>query len=198
MMLIEQTTVSGAALPVTEFKNHLRLGTGFADDGVQDAVLESLLRTAMAAIEARTGKVMIERDFLWQLTAWRKLDQQALPVAPVSAIFSLKTLDRIATEELIDPARYVLQRDDHRPRLMATAACLPTIPVGGTAEVVFTAGFGPDWSDMPSDLGHAVLMLAAHYYEHRHETAMSEPSMPFGVTSLIEPYRTVRILGGGV
>ena len=50
MMLVEQTTVPTAALPVAEFKDHLRLGTGFADDGVQDDVLETYLRAAIATI----------------------------------------------------------------------------------------------------------------------------------------------------
>ena len=81
MMLVEQTTVPSGALPVADFKDHLRLGTGFADDGVQDNVLESYLRASMAAIEARTGKVLITRTFSWTLTGWRELCRQALPVA---------------------------------------------------------------------------------------------------------------------
>lgn len=85
-MLIEQTTVPALALPIAKFKDHLRMGTGFADDAVQDAVLESYLRSAMAAVEARTGKVLIERSFMWSLTAWRALGEQAFPVAPVTAI----------------------------------------------------------------------------------------------------------------
>ena len=59
MMLVEQTTVPTAALPVAEFKDHLRLGTGFADDGVQDDVLEAYLRAAIATIEARTSLSLI-------------------------------------------------------------------------------------------------------------------------------------------
>ena len=53
MMLVEQTSVTSESLPVTEFKDHLRLGTGFADDGIQDVVLESYLRASIGAIEAR-------------------------------------------------------------------------------------------------------------------------------------------------
>ncbi|MGB8623245.1 MAG: hypothetical protein WCD16_10540, partial [Paracoccaceae bacterium] len=65
MMLIEQTAVPAAALPVSQFRDHLRLGTGFADDGAQDALLEATLRAAMAALEGRTGKVLLSRPFLW-------------------------------------------------------------------------------------------------------------------------------------
>ena len=52
MMLVEETTVPMSALPVAEFKDHLRLGSGFSDDGIQDALLDAHLRAAMAAIEA--------------------------------------------------------------------------------------------------------------------------------------------------
>ncbi|WP_380052830.1 head-tail connector protein [Falsihalocynthiibacter sp. SS001] len=198
MMTIEQTTVPTEALPLQAFKDHLRLGTGFADDGYQDTVLEAALRSAMAAIEARTGKVIIERVFSWQLSRWRNLGEQAMPVAPVSEILSLRTVDRVGDEMLIDPARYVLQRDTHRPKILATGGCLASIPLGGFAEVAFRAGFGESWEAVPADLGRAMLLLAAHYYEHRTEAEMNRADMPFGVAALLEPYRTVRILGGRV
>jgi uncharacterized phiE125 gp8 family phage protein len=60
-----------------------------------------------------------------------------------------------------------------------------------------SAGYAPDWAGLPADLGQAVLLLAAHYYEYRHETALGDGCMPFGVTSLIERYRTVRLMAGG-
>ena len=36
MMLVEEATVPEAILPVSAFKAHLRLGTGFAESDVQD------------------------------------------------------------------------------------------------------------------------------------------------------------------
>lgn len=197
-MLIEQTTVPAAALPVSQFKEHLRLGTGFADDGAEDALLEALLRAAMAAVEARTGKVLLERDFIWQLTAWRGGDRQALPVAPVSAVSALNIVDRDGNTTLVDAGAYGLEPDTHRPHLVATGSALPTIPLGGRAETSFTAGFGADWAAVPADIAQAVFLLAAHYHEYRHEAAHGERAMPFGVSALIERWRTVRILGGGL
>ena len=55
MMLMEQSQVPLAVLPVAQFKDHLRLGTGFGDDGVQDGVLETYLRAALAAASRATG-----------------------------------------------------------------------------------------------------------------------------------------------
>ena len=49
-MLVEQTTAPAAALPVADFRDHLRLGTGFADEGAEDSLLETFLRAAIAAV----------------------------------------------------------------------------------------------------------------------------------------------------
>ena len=196
MMLIEETPVPLAALPVAEFKEHLRLGSGFAEDNLQDPVLESFLRAAMAAIEARTGKILIAREFSWTLTAWRDPMGQALPVAPVNTILELVLIDRLDVEAVVGPELYKLEADMQRPRLKPMGALLPSVPTGGSVRVRFDAGFGAAWGDLPADLGQAVLLLAAHYYEYRHETGLGDGCMPFGVTSLIERYRTVRLLGG--
>ncbi len=198
MMLVEETQVTDANLPLAEFRAHLRLGTGFAEDQVQDGLLAAFLRAAMAAIEARTGKILLEREFSWSVNAWRDSAGQALPVAPVSALVSLALLDRFGVAVTVAPSAYRLEPDALRPRLMPMGGALPTIPTGGQARLRFLAGYGPEWADLPRDLGQAWLMLAAHYHEYRHDMALGSGCMPFGVTSLIERFRTLRILGGGV
>jgi len=196
MMLIEETAIPFAALPLSKFKSHLRLGTGFAEGGLQDAVLEGFLRAAIAAIEARTGKILIERAFSWTLTAWRDQLGQALPVAPISSILSVVTIDRFDNETTVDPGLYRLEKDNQRPRLRPNTTLLPILPTGGSVRVGFLAGMGPTWDDIPADISQAVLMLGAHYYEFRQETGLGDGCMPFGVTALIERYRTVRVFAG--
>lgn len=196
-MLIEKTSVPDAALPVDEFKAHLRLGSGFGSDSVQDAVLASFLRAAVTAIEARTSKVMLERSFALSVHVWRDLGRQPLPVAPVSAVTEVEIVDRNGVSNAIDGAAYWLERDTHRPYLRASGMALPGIPDAGEAFVTFDAGFGPLWSDVPADLRQAAMLLAAHYYEFRNETSLSDGCMPFGVSSLIERYKIMRLYGGG-
>ncbi|MEM9550012.1 MAG: head-tail connector protein [Pseudomonadota bacterium] len=198
MILIEEATVPDTALPVDAFKAHLRLGTGFAGDVVQDDVLKSFLRAAMAAIEARTGKVLIDRGFRWTLNAWRDAGGQVLPVAPVSAIRRVVLVDRTGAETELGATLYRLEADAHRPRLRPMAGLLPAVPQGGEAVISFDAGLAIDWAGLPADLAQAVLLLAAHYYEYRDNTALSDGCMPFGVTSLLQRYRPMRIgFGGG-
>lgn len=194
MMLIEQTTIPTLSLPLAEFRDHLRLGTGFADDAVQDGVLERALRAALAMIETRTGKVLLERDFIWRISGWRGQDCQALPVAPVSTLINVQIVDRTGDVTVIDPARYRLKEDHFRPQLVAIGGRLPSIPAAGEAEIGFQAGFGAAWGDVPADLAQAVFMLAARLYENR--AGMDDADLPATVEALISRYRTVRTLGG--
>lgn len=196
-MLVEQTTAPAAALPVADFRDHLRLGTGFADEGAEDSLLETFLRAAIAAVEAWTGKVLLERDFRLTLMAWRDTRAQVLPVAPVSEIKSVKIIDCLDWESLVDGSKYRLQQDTHRPVLMARGSRLPTIPAQGSVSIDFTAGFGSGWADVPADLAQAVMLLAAYYYEYRHEMRVGGAVMPYGVSSLVDRWRNVRLLGGG-
>ena len=197
MILIEETTVPAAALPMVEFKAHLRLGSGFGEDTLQDAVLESFLRAALAAIEGRTGKVLFERAFRWSVGAWRTTDAQVLPVAPVTAISTMEIVARDGARQVVDNEAYWLDHDPACPTVRSTGRELPTIARGAKAEVVFVAGYGATWAQIPPDLQQAVLLLAAHYYEYRDETALSAGCMPFGVTSLIERYKSMRLFAGG-
>lgn len=196
MMLTEMTTVPGAALPVQGLKDHLRLGTGFTEDGMQDGLIEAYLRAAIAAVEGRIGKVLIARRFKLVLQDWRSLGEQPLPVAPVSEIVSVTVLDVTEAATVVDPSRYRLVPDLHRPKLAAIGVLLPVVPMDGQAEVVFDAGFGASWAEVPADLAQAVILLAAEYYEVRQVGDAGPAGLPFAVQALIERWRTVRILGG--
>ncbi len=196
MMLTEMTTVPGAALPVQGFKDHLRLGSGFTDDGMQDGLIEAYLRAAMAAIEGRIGKVLMARRFKLVLEDWRGPGEQPLPVAPVTGILSVTVVDAAEVASVVDAARYRLVVDMHRPKLAALGVLLPVVPMDGRAEVVFDAGFGATWAEVPVDLAQAVMLLAAEYYEVRQAGDNGQAGLPFVVQALIERWRTVRILGG--
>lgn len=196
-MLVEQGAVPLAALPVAQFRDHLRLGTGFADGGLQDGLLESYLRAAIAAVEGRIGKALVTRRFLWETAAWSGRPSQALPLAPVSAVIEVALVDAAGARTVLSPSLWRLRRDAHRPKLEPVSGFFPPVPPGGMAEVVFDAGFGPQWGAVPSDLSQAVLLLAAEFYERRHDGNEGWTALPALVQSLISRWRTVRVLGGG-
>ncbi len=196
MMLTELHRVPDAALPLEACKEHLRLGAGFIDDGGQNGLIATYLRAAIAAVEARIGKALLAREFRLRLADWRDARGEVLPVAPVLSVASVTLFDRAGEATPVDPARWRLDPDLHRPRLCPTGWLLPHPVSGGAVEVTFTAGFGADWQSVPPDLAQAVMMLAAQYHESRHGNA-SGPAMPFGVMALIERWRVVRSAAGG-
>ena len=197
MILTEVSAPPAAAVPVRAFAEHLALGSGFADDGAQDAVLELYLRAAMAAIEARLGRALLAREFAWSVACWRESASQAMPIGPVGAVASVTLIATDGSEEAADPDSWSVVRDSQRPRLVGRfGRSLPRIPRSGRAEIRFTAGFGETWDEVPADLRQAVFLLAAHFYENRSETGSVAGSMPFGVLMLLESYRTTRIGGG--
>ncbi len=191
MMMVEMSSVSSVLLPITELTDHLRLSSGFADDGSQDAQLESCLRAALSAIEARIGKALYRRGFTWHLSQWQSAEAQVLPVAPVHSVETVKLVSRGGVETVLDPQSYSLQADTHRPAVLATGS-LPNPTRGGSIEVAFTAGYGTDWHGIPADLRQAVLLQAAELYDAQ---GTGEAGMACGVAVLIEPYRSVRMRG---
>ncbi len=195
MLLTELTQVPAASLPISQLKDHLRLGTAFGADTLQDGLLEAHLRAAIAAIEARIGKVLLSRQYKLTLGDWRALDAQPLPLAPVATLVGISVFDAADTEMVMAPARYKLVQDTHRPKVVANGMLFAQVPSDGRIEIAFDAGFGAVWAQVPQDLAQAVLMLAAQYYETRHDFGGAGIAAP--VLALIERWRNVRVLGGG-
>ncbi len=197
MILVEETTPAEAALPVAELRAHLRLGSGFElpANAEEDRALGGFLRAAMATIEGRTGKVLLRRSYRMVLEDWRDDTGQALPMAPVSAV------DEVAIEmpdgslRDIAPDRWRLIEDAMRPVIRPRSGLLPQVPEGGRVIIRFDAGFAETWAGVPADLGQAVLMLAARYYEDRSDDS-ARHALPMGVSALIERWRAVRVLAG--
>lgn len=192
MYLIEQAEMAAASLPISEFRDHLRLGSGFSDDAFQDAVLEQALRSAIAQVESHCAKAILTRQFVWTLAAWRDLGRQVLPRAPLVSMDALTLIDLDGQAEIIDPKRYSVQVDAHRPAIVAKGFVLPQITVGGRAELMFTAGFGEAWAQVPAGARQAILELAASAYENR----TGSDKLPASVIALLAPYRQVRLFGG--
>ncbi|MGV8987301.1 MAG: head-tail connector protein [Cypionkella sp.] len=197
MMLTEETSVLSANLPVQALKDHLRLGTGFSDGNMQDALIESYIRAAMSAIEGRTGKALMQRRFKLVLQDWRDGSEQALPVAPVAAIASVTFYDVTGAATVLNATAYRLVVDTHRPKLAPSGYLLPMVPTDGRIEILFDAGFGTTWAGVPADLQQAVFLLAGQYYEQRNDFTGASAGLPHPVQALIERWRTVRVLGGG-
>lgn len=185
---------TAATPPLTEVAAHLRLAQGFEGETAAIAALEPYARAAVAAVEGMTGKALSRRRFLWTESRWRDVREAAAPVAPVAQVLAVTVVTADGARTAVDPSRYALTSDDLRSCLIgARGGPLPAIPSGGRAEIEISAGYGDDWSDVPADLGQAVLMLCAHYHEQRHVAAEPAREAPFGVRAIVARHREVRL-----
>jgi uncharacterized phiE125 gp8 family phage protein len=87
----------------------------------------------------------------------------------VRALSEMRVEDATGAVQVIAPDRYGMVVDTHRPKIVARSGLLPSLPTGGRVRLTFEAGFGPVWEDVPADLRQAVMLLAAHFYENRHD-----------------------------
>lgn len=179
-MLTELAPVPAGDLPIAALSDHLRLGTSFLEDSFQDPILEAALRAALAAVEGRTGRALLVREFV--LEAAPVGGRVALPLAP--SMVTMVELD--ADGARTDLTGRVPVRGGSRPAVEG-------LPGRGTVVIGFTAGFGA-WDSVPPDLRQAVLTLAAAWYEDR--AAASEAAFPPAVAAMIAPWRVLR-LGAG-
>ena len=193
MILTEASPAAVNPVPLDEFAAHLRMAQGFADDSAEDALLELYLRNATTVVEARVCKALIRRQFKLQVTAWNRDGQLVLPVGPVAAITSISFIKGAATIAVAAGA-WSLALGGSRQRLTGSGGgALPAIPQGHLAELIFDAGFGPSWNDVPGDLTQAVMLLAAHYFENRTGDAEPGQGIPVAVQALLETQQPVRL-----
>ncbi len=187
-MVVELVPVPQAVLPIAAFREYLRLGSGFADDALQDGILESALRASLALVERRAGVAVLSRGFRFSARRWRDRAGQVLPVSPVSAVTSVRIIDGdgVASEVAAGGWRLVL---DGRVACLKPLGMLPSVPRLGRLEIDLVAGFGASWAAVPADLAQAVFMQAARFYEQR---GVGDGGLAPGVAGLLEAYRPVR------
>ena len=62
-------------------------------------------------------------------------------------------------------------------------------------EIAFVAGYGAAAADVPAPIRQAILLLVAHWHEHREPVAIGDADAPVPptVSDLLQPYRWVRL-----
>lgn len=190
MALVMTSGPSLEPITVAEAKAHLRL-----DDTTQDTLIASLILTSRLHIEAALGLSLIQQS--WRLTLNTGTGSSPLPQAirlplhPVSALTSVKSTSADGTITTLAATATTL--DPGPPaHIIATAGAWP---IGDNLTVLFSTGFGAAATDVPAPIRQALLLLVAHWYEHRDpiEIGCSDTAIPHAVSSLLHPYARPRL-----
>lgn len=178
-------------ITVDEAKTHLRV-----DGSDEDALITSLIMTSRLHVEAALGLALITQSWTLLQDEWPRDGRVEIPLQPLQAVTEIRTRAHDDTLTVIDAATYVVDIAGKPPRVVPNGAGWPAPgkPVNGI-EVDFTAGYGLNAADVPSPIRQALLMLVAHWYEHRDPIEIGSPgvAIPPGVSRLLKPYRMVRL-----
>jgi len=183
------TLLAGPAeepVSLAEARAHLKL-----DATEEDALLTALLTAARATLEAETRRAFVAQNWRLTLDEW-PLGPIAIPLAPVAEVTSVKVAALSGAMLPLDPGFYETETGEH-PRIAVKSGQAWPMPATRLAgiEIGFTAGYGAV-ADVPMPLRQAMLMLAAHWFEHR-EPVGDGAKLPRTVSALVKPFRRMRL-----
>jgi uncharacterized phiE125 gp8 family phage protein len=186
-------TSGPAAEPVTvaEAKAHLRI-----DGTAEDVLIASLILTSRLHIEAALGLALVTQSWKLLLDRWPKEQTVPLPLHPVQAVASVKVYASDGSPTTVAGSDYLVDAASRPGRLVPSGVSFP-VPgkAAGGIEVAFTAGYGAAATDVPAPIRQALLLLVAHWYEHRDpiEIGTDATIIPAAVSELLKPYRMRRL-----
>ena len=192
MALVLTSGPASEPISLAEAKIHLRV-----DGSAEDTLIASLIITSRLHIEAALGVALITQSWSYFLDAWPAGHQLSLPLRPVQSIAAVRLYAADESVVTIPSDTYLLDGAATPARLVRRANLTWPKP-GRTAngiEIAFVAGYGNAPIDVPAPIRHAILLLVAHWHEHREPVAIGEAnaSVPSTVSDLLQPYRWVRL-----
>lgn len=183
--------ITGPALePVSlaDVKAHLKV-----EDDADDALIAAAITASRLHVEASIRRVLIAQGWRVYRDDWPLDREVPLPVVPLISVDLVTVFDAAGDPVTVAAADYVVDTVSAPARLkLIQAAPAPGEALNGI-EIDLTAGYGASSVDVPAPLRQAILMLVAHWYEHR--SAVGEPGavMPLAVEALIAPYRVLSL-----
>ena len=211
-----QVTTAPVNLPVTldEAKTQANIDDDFTDD---DALILGYVRTATDDVENNTGRALITRtytlflddwpkgagkDTIWEgwregaettlLSPVRALD---LPRPPLIAVTSISTFDDSDVETTYAATNYFVDNVTQPGRVVLRKSAAAPNPdrVASGVKMVFTAGYGPSFTDVSQGLRDAILQEVAFLYENRGDCAPEKALHASGAAALLGPYRILKV-----
>jgi uncharacterized phiE125 gp8 family phage protein len=186
---------SGPAIePVTlaEAKTHLRI-----DGNAEDTLILSLIVTSRLHIEAALGLALITQGWSYFIDAWPHGQQVVLPIRPVQSVSAVKLYAADESVTVVSAEAYQLDGAAVPPRLVRRGGLAWPTPgrAANGIEIAFVAGYGDAAADVPAPIRQAILLLTAHWHEHREPVAIGAATAPVPpmVSELLQPYRQVRL-----
>lgn len=187
-------TSGPATEPVTvaEAKAHLRI-----DGDAEDVLLASLIITSRLHVEAALGVALIVQGWTLYLDAFPADGVIMLPLAPVANVTAVRIKAADGAVTLLHPSTYEIDTAGRPARMVRAPGTVwpqPSKRANGI-EIDFTAGYGAHAADVPEPMRRALMLMIAHWYEHRDPAEIGDTAarIPAAISALLEPYMVKRL-----
>jgi uncharacterized phiE125 gp8 family phage protein len=191
MALVLTSGPASEPVTVAEARAHLRI-----DTPQEDTLIASLILAARLHVETALGLVLITQSWRLLLDRWPLERDLEMPLRPLQTIDAVRVLPAEGAPAVIEEAAYIADTVGVPPRLVRTGVIWPQPGRAANGiEIDFTAGYGPQASDVPPPIRQALMLLIAHWHERREPIAVGalDTAVPGPVTDLLEPYRMRRL-----
>jgi uncharacterized phiE125 gp8 family phage protein len=160
----------------------------------EDSLIASLITRATNYVENETRRQLINATYTFSFDMFPHGDVIYSPVSPLGSVTSITYLDADGASQTLASSVYGVDiiRDPGRIYLKSGQEWPSTLDQDQAVTITAVAGYGASSSDVPEPLIQAVLMLAAHFYEHREAVdpkGTTFAPVPMGVERLILQYR---------
>lgn len=173
-------------ITLAEAKAQVRLE---ADHTEEDALLQTLIDTAILNTEHRTRRALRSREETLVLDEWAAPIQ--LPWWPVQAVTEITYTKPDDTEEALAGHSLDLRQIPAR----ITPYPNPRWPEAKDKPMAIKVKAQVGYAELPADLKSAALLLVGHFYENREAVVIGTitSQVPMAYEALIQPYRIMRI-----
>lgn len=170
------------AVSTADIKTHLRI-TGTDEDGY----LDSLVSVATAYAQNFQNRQYITATYQMFLDDF-PLCEIRVPRPPLQSVSSIQYYDATGTQQTLSTSIYEVDNNGPVGRIVrADDQTWPEVDDRLNAvTITYTAGYGDDASDIPSETIHAIKLMVGHWYLHRENTQDIKPqSIPAGAEALL-------------
>lgn len=189
------TPPASEPVSVSEAKLHLRV-----DGADEDTLISGLITAARQYVEDYTQRALITQTWRLLLDEFPNGDTIHVPLPPLQSVNSVTYYDEDGALQTLPTTDYHVDPESAQGRVVLTdGKCWPTTQTRPNAVTIeFVAGYG-DAASVPQAIKQAILLLVAHWYEHREAVVIGTSGnvakeAAFAVDALLTPYRVWRFV----
>ncbi|MEM7505551.1 MAG: hypothetical protein AAF415_02305 [Pseudomonadota bacterium] len=165
-------TLPPALLTPADLLLHTRAGV-FGAAAEEDALLQQYIAAATRAVETALSRRLMTRNVLIEARA--PFHEFWFPVAPISDVLEITTIDPDGAEISIDPGAFVLFAASTSPRLIRRDGfAWPDRFANAPIMLTVSAGEGADPEQVAPQYRQMVIQLAAHWAQNREPVVVGE------------------------